>query len=446
MARRQIGLTGMRALIIAAVLVMQFSRAVAAPAELSLEDSIAAALNNNPVTKLAQDDKAISAWDLAAAKAGFGPTLTFNHTDTDTNRNPFDLSGSSWNFITNAFHFTSLGTPNTLTSDNDLRISLPVYSGGKVESQYKQAKLNLHVADMEVNKTTQQLKLDTTTAYFNVLQARNLLQVRRESEDNLMAHLKSVQIQYDSGAVNKADVLRSEVELGNSRQDLIKAQNQYDVTMVRFKKLLGLPRTGQVSLKDNLGYEEFPYTLEDCLRSAAEHRPDLAQVKAGVHIAAAGIESAKSQNLPQVSFNGDLDWNDSHFPGLRNGNWTVSLLASIDVFDSGLTRAKVKASEIGLAKAQQKVTQAEDAMVEEVSVAFLNLREAQKRIEVSRTVVNQAEEDYKIAGIRYEEGAGTNLDVIDAQLALAQAKANYVQAMYDYNVNRAVLKKAMGVL
>ena len=163
-----------------------------------------------------------------------------------------------------------------------------------------------------------------------------MLQVRQDSEDNLIAHLKSVQVQYAAGAVNKSDVLRSKVELGNTEQDLSKEQNNYAVAMVKFIKLLGLPRTSQVGLKDNLTYEELPLSVDDCLQSARAHRPDLAQAQAGIHLAMEGIKLAKSQNLPQLSLNGDLDWNDSHFPGLNNGNWLVSLMASINVFDSGL--------------------------------------------------------------------------------------------------------------
>jgi len=446
MTRQKNLFKGMISAVAAGALLMQFAYGLAAPIELSLEDSVAVALKNNPVTKLAQDDKTISAWALMEAKSGFGPNLTFTHTDTDTNRNPFDLSGSSWSSISSAFHITSLSILSRWTSDNDLKVSLPVYTGGKVESQVKQAKLNVQVADLEVSKTTQQLKLDTTTAYFDVLQSRNLLQVRQESADNLTAHLKSVQIQYDSGAVNKSDVLRSEVELGNTQQDLIKAQNHFEVTTVKFKRLLGLPRTSQVRLKDSLEYGEIPLSLEDCLRCAMEHRPDFAQAQARIRIAEEGIRLAKSQNQAQVSLNGDVDWNDSRFPGFKNGNWVVSLMASIDVFDSGLTNSKIKTSEISLTKAKEKVVQAEDTIVEEVSEAYLNLKEAENRIAISRTVVKKAEEAYIIAGIRYDEGAGTNLDVIDAQLALTQAKANHVQALYDYNVNKAGLSKAMGVL
>ena len=73
------------------------------------------------------------------------------------------------------------------------------------------------------------------------------------------------------------------------------------------------------------------------------------------------------------------------------------------------------------------------------------MNEADKRIETTQVAVEKAEEDYKIAGVRYSAGVGTNLDVIDAQVALTDAKNNYIQAMYDYNTSKADLDKAMGI-
>ena len=73
------------------------------------------------------------------------------------------------------------------------------------------------------------------------------------------------------------------------------------------------------------------------------------------------------------------------------------------------------------------------------------MKEAEKRIDTSSVAVTKAEEDFKIAQVRYNAGVGTNLDVIDAELALAQAKTNYIQALYDYNTGKAKVEKAMGL-
>jgi len=81
----------------------------------------------------------------------------------------------------------------------------------------------------------------------------------------------------------------------------------------------------------------------------------------------------------------------------------------------------------------------------QVRQAFLSIKEAEKRIDTSQVAVNQAQEDFRMSQVRYEAGVGTNLDVIDAELALTQAKTNYIQALYDYNTSKALLDQAMGV-
>ena len=87
----------------------------------------------------------------------------------------------------------------------------------------------------------------------------------------------------------------------------------------------------------------------------------------------------------------------------------------------------------------------QDSIRLEVQSSYLNLREAEKRIETARVAVDKAEEDFKIAQIRYSAGVGTNLDVLDSQVALTQANNNFVQALYDYNTSKVKLEGSMGL-
>lgn len=110
-----------------------------------------------------------------------------------------------------------------------------------------------------------------------------------------------------------------------------------------------------------------------------------------------------------------------------------------------MTESQVKQAKAAQAKATQQERQALDTIELDVRTAYLNLLEAEKRIHTSQVAVGQAEEDYKIALVRYNAGVGTNLDVIDSQVALTQAKNNYIKALYDYNVNNAKLEWVSGM-
>lgn len=441
MIRQQIWRKCLLAVLIAGILLVNPSYVLAAPIELSLTDSIALALQNNPIIKTTEDDKMISNWAISEAKAKFGPSLTYSHKVTRTGLPQYSLekyfSGTSLANIEFGGEYTSFG--------NSISVSVPLYTGGNLEGQLDQAKKKFQVADLEVKKNKQQLKLDTTTAYFNVLEALNQLQVNQESLTNLMEHLNSVQAQYEEGVVNKSDVLRSEVEVINARQDVMGAQNKYNLAMVSLKNVMSLPLTSEIKLKDDLIYQKYTFSVDDCVTYALNHRPDIIQVQAKIDIAKSGVKVAKSDNLPQVSFKGTNNWADDNFPGAKQDYWMVSLTASINLFDSGLTKAKVKGAESSLDKERHGVEQIRETAVLEVSQAYLNLKVAEERIGTSKAAVDKAQEAFRINEVCYKEGVGRNLDVIDAQLALVKAKTNYNQALYDYNSSKAKLDKAMGI-
>ena len=110
-----------------------------------------------------------------------------------------------------------------------------------------------------------------------------------------------------------------------------------------------------------------------------------------------------------------------------------------------MTAGKVKQAVENFNKAKEQLTQAVDGVRLDVRSTYLSLKSFEQSIQTSSSAVGLAEEDYKIKVIRYQAGVGTNLDVLDAQVALTTAKNNYLQAMYNYNNYRAKLDKSMGV-
>ncbi|MCX7781342.1 MAG: TolC family protein [Negativicutes bacterium] len=410
------------ALLTAGLLFMQCSLAAAAPLALTLEDSIEMAIRQNPSLQIAQADKEKSAWSVAESKAGRLPTISLG-------------SSYSVNDKTNDF--------STADVNNSVRLNWQVYSGGRVENQIKQAEIGLKSADLAVEKTKQQLKLDTASAYFAVLQAENLVSVNQETVNNLKEHQKVVQAKYAAGVVAKSDVLRAEVELANAEQNLIKAQNQYELAVSGLNNILNVAGDTAIDLKDDLKYTAYSGTLDEYIAQAKQNRPDIAQAVNSVKIAETGVKIAQGGKQPTVSLAASSGWNDSLLP--RDGNWSVGLSASWNVFDAGSTSAKIKQAEAVLAKASLQVEQIEDSVEQEVRQAFLSLKEAEKRLATVNVAVDKAKEDLFIAREKYAAGVGTNLDVIDAQLALTQARTNHIQALYDYNLNKAKLDKAIGL-
>ena len=403
---------------------------LAAPVELSLDDSISLALKNNPTIKIAEAGKQQSRWRIDQAQAGEGFVLDYTH-NAQRSDNPVRLGGA-------------FGVQNSFS--NQLSLGLSIYSGGRLEGLVDQARLTYKVSDLNVDATRQQLKLSATNSYFNVLATRNLLEVAKQSVDDFAAHLKNVQAQYDVGTVARVDVLQTQVQLANAQDSLIKADNNYNFAVANLNNVIGLPLGGEIKLKEDLSYQQYPLTLDDNVKYALANRPEIYQSQANIAFAKDQIKIAQSGSLPTLDFNGANGWSAPVFPGMKNSNWMVSLSLELNVFDSGLTRSLVKQAEYGVTTAQETARQSRDTIALDVRIAFLSMKEAEKRIDTSKVAVNQADENFRITRVRYTSGVGTNLDVVDAELALTQAKTNYIQALYDYNTSKALLDKAMGII
>ena len=415
------------------ILVFALSQPVlAAPIELSLDDSIALAFKNNPDISIANLGRKKSYWAVEQAEADKGFSLDFTHSDKR-----YDTPASYLNTLKKDTYYNKF--------DNSISLSLPIYSGGKLESQIDQAKLNLKVSDLTIDATKQQIKQTVTTYYFNVLQYRNALEVSQGTVDTYLSHLKNVQAQYNAGTIPQVDVYSSAVSLANAKNSLIKAQNNYALAVANLNNAIGLSLDSELKLKEDLKYEHYSLALKDCESYALANRPEMFQYEAKIAIAQDDEKIANSGYRPTVSLAASEDWYDKAFIGTNHNNWLIGLTASFNLFDSGLVNSKVNQSKASLDTVQEQARQTHDTILLEVRQYYLSMYEAEKRIDTSKVAVDQSAESLRIAELRYAAGVGTNLDVLDALLAQDTAKTNYIQALYDYNTNKAQLDKAMGM-
>lgn len=421
----------------AALSVLCSQSVFAATLELDLEETIQRALLTNPSVKIAEYNRKAAKADYSAAKGARGISISLNHS---TGRNGY--ADPQYNQQLNIW---TKGIGNS--HSNSITASLPIFTGGELQGQIGQAKANYRSMLSAEEQAYNEMKETATTGYFNMLNATNMKALRQESVDRLQAHLDNVIAQYNVGIVARADVLRSEVELANAQQNYITASNQYDVAEATLNNIIGTPLGTTLLLKDRLQYEPYENDMAYCLAYSEQHRPELKQAEYAVDSAEAALVVVRSGHMPKVYANASNNWggNGSDWPGDDDENWSVGVTASMNVFDSGVTWSKIHAAQENLAKAKESQRQIKDNVELEVRTDYLNLREAEKRITTTQVAVASAEEDYHIAVVRYQAGVGTNIDVMDAQEALTQAKTNYYQALYNYNTSKAALNTSMGV-
>lgn len=425
-----------RFLLLSAALTMALGQSAFAgeTVALNLDDAMLRAFQTNPTVSIAQYELDSARASYNAARQSRGISISASHT---TQRGGYDDAQQA------APGLWTKGIGNNHA--NSLTASLSIFTGGKLSGTIKQAKANYQYNEVGVQRTYNEMRSTVTDGYFNMLQADNIQKLSAESVTRLEDHLKNVQAQYDVGVVAKVDVLRSQVELANAKQTLIQAENAYQVSEANMNKIVGLPMDTNLKLDNLLVYNAYDKNMDDCLSYAAEHRPELMQAKYNVDAAKGALMVARSGHMPQVSASATQQWSDSSWPGDDNGKWGVGVNVSMNVFDTGVTLSKIHGAEADLKKAEETYRNTVDSVNLDVRSNYLGLREAEKRISTTKLAVEQADEDYRIAQLRYMSGVGTNTDVLDAQVALTQAKTNYTQALYDYNTSKTALETSIGV-
>lgn len=395
--------------------------------QLNLEDSIQMALENNRNIKSALADVDTAKWNLSNARRQMGPTLSWT-------TGAFSVGGRDYDAKKIDSQYS-----------NALQVGVPLYNGS-LRASIDKAGYGINAADVTLENMKQTIRYQATADYYQILQCRNLINVQQDAVDTLREHLDNVNAHYNVGTVAKSDVLASQVQLANAQQALVTAQNSYDVAVATLNNVIGLDTDTVLDIRDQLGYTHYDLSLDDCTKFALANRADGAACYYAVKQAEAGINIAKAGNYPSVnaiaskSIAGGKAFKDE-----QSESWQAGAQASWNIFDNGVTAASVHAAEAALLKAQEASRQQDDTIKLDVRTAYLNLQAAEKNIDTTKTAVAQAEEDYKIANVRYSAGVGTNLDVMDANEKLTEAKTNYYTALYNYNTSKASLDRAMGL-
>ncbi|BAL84318.1 hypothetical protein SELR_26100 [Selenomonas ruminantium subsp. lactilytica TAM6421] len=418
------------ALVLGGLMTFTFGSASAAnTVQLNLQDAVQMALENNRSIKSALADVDSARWNLSNYRRQTGVTLSLS---------------SGANRVNDTLARASHQGDNSYYT-NSATAAIPLYNFS-LRSGIEAAGYALNSADVTLENTKQFIRYQATADYYNILNYKNLIKVQEDTVRAYQEHLDNVNAQYRVGTVAKSDVLSSQVNLANAQQALTTAQNNYDIAVATLNNVLGLPTDTVLEIDDQLKHPSYDLKLEDCTSYALNNRADGAAAYYAVKQAEAGINQAKAGWYPTVTASATKAIEGKNEFKTDHGNtWTIGATANWNIFDNGATSASVHSAEASLAKAQEAMHAQDETIQLDVRTAFLNLQAAEKNIGTTETAVKQAEEDLKIANVRYSAGVGTNLDVMDATEKMTAARTNYNNALYTYNLSKAALDKAMGI-
>jgi TolC family type I secretion outer membrane protein len=334
-----------------------------------------------------------------------------------------------------------------------LRLVQSIYEGGRISSALRTARLTQEQAVLQYQAVVADTLLEVRTAYFDVLLAEQQILVQEASVKLLSKELEDTTRRYDAGTVPRFNVLRAEVEVANARPRLIRARNAHRIAKNNLANLLGYRVPPQVwediplTLTGKLDAEPYQIELPAAIGQALERRPELGALRKAEGLRKEGIIAAKSTYKPNVELFAGYGARNSRFGDdffSTVDGFTAGVQMNWDLYDGNLTKGKVKEAQALHQKAKVDLDDNTRRVELEVRTAYSSFIEAREVLESQKKVQEQAEEALRLATSRYEAGTGTQLDVLNAQTALTEARTTQIQALRDYAVARARLERAIG--
>ena len=419
----------------------------AQPAEvLTLDESIAIATRQSLSVLSAQEGLKAAESQRKEAFTAFLPKVSTSYTYTLLNRDPHSYFQGFPPLVEPGYMI--VGTKENYTWAFDIR--QPLFAGGAIRENYDLSRLGVDIADFETQARSLDTILQVKTSYFSILKAERVLEVARQSEALLKAHLDNTQGFYDVQMIARNDLLRAEVELANGRKYALHAANAVEMAKSQFNVILRRPINNAVEVQDIMSTMPPVPSLDECLAEAEKNRPEIRAADLKLRQGRGAVRIARSEYYPSLNALGHFQrfGDKADVAGTiyqDKESWYVSAAASWTFWEWGRTRNRVDAGKARANQMEYALADIRDQVRLEVKRSWLELKDAEEQVAVTFKAIAQAEENFRISQERYKEQVGTATEVLDAQTLLTRAKADHANALGDYQIGYARLQRAMGI-
>lgn len=310
----------------------------------------------------------------------------------------------------------------------------------KSASQSERASLYSYKSDRDL------VVLATATAYLQVLaDAANVESNRAQVRTNQAIYEQDVD-QNKQGIIANIDVLRAKVQLQTQQQQLIAVENQLAIDKLALARVIGLPNGQDFQLIDTVPYAPLTgITLDQALKQAYNTRPDYLSAKAQVRAAELALQAAAAENYPSVGLNANYGDTGSPNFGRSHGTFAVAGAVTIPLFLGTQVRADKLQADATLQNRKAELADLSGKIDDQVRTAFFNLRSSAELVAVAQSNVELAKQTLEQAQDRLTAGVTNNVEVVQAQQAVAAANQSYIASLYSYNSAKISLAQAVGV-
>ncbi len=302
----------------------------------------------------------------------------------------------------------------------------------------------------DFNRDKNDLVYNIKKAYWSLFKANEVKKVVDENVAQTKVHLKDVQNFYDQGLATKNELLKVQVQLADTKLKQIDANNAVRLAVISLNNVIGLPLSTKIDIADTVNpNKSVNENLDVLVNKAYDKRPELKSMEFKIKASESGITMAEAGWWPQIYLTGDYNYarpNTRIFPteDKFKGTWDVNVTASFNLWNWGATSDQTTQAEATFEQAKDSYKTLKDNVTLEVTNNYLEMMRSKESISVANDNVKQAEENYRVTDQQFKNGLTLNSELLDAEVALLQAKTNYVQSLVDYELAVAQLEKSVG--
>lgn len=397
--------------------------------DVTLDDCLKFALGNNPRIQAAIQDVFASDARIRQAWSNWFPQISWQ---TGYSRiRQLQLADAFGKAM--VYNYYTLG---------QISLSEMLYDFGVTQNQVTIRKLENKQYNLILTETINDVICEVKKAYYNVLFTIEQKKVAEEMVKRYELFYNQAKAYYTAGTKPKVDLTIAQVNLSNSKLNLIEAENAVDIAMAKLNNAMGLPYMYRYKINDILKMNACNLTLDDAVNIAKDSRPDFKLALTKVETANQSMKLVKKSWAPQLTVAGQFEIGGKSFTANHGYNFGAYL--NFPTFNAMLLKNELKEAKSLHSKEIANSLNAQNNIYLEIQNAYYLLREKKNKIPVATVNVKQAQENYELSFGRYRVGVGDPVELKEAQVQLQDAELKFYNTLYEYNCAKANLEKAIG--
>lgn len=402
--------------------------------QLALQDVVDLALQNSPQTRVTWAQARAASATYASARGRFVPSLDANAVGGPTrsvSQNPARIP------------------PDRTSTTVSLQLNYILFDFGARGGNMAAAHEAMFAADFNHNASVQNVALAAEVAYFQYQASRGLVQAAHQAVQTARTNLAAAERRHDVGLATIADVLQARTALAQTQLTEQSAEGSVQAARAALALACGLAANASFDVAPDstpIVAREVGESVDSIIERATRNRPDVAAARALARQSEHQVRSARSAALPSVTLGANRGEVLSNLAVLEGQTYTMSFGLAIPIF-SGLSKeSDIATAKENAAAAAARAEQARLAAVAQVFTSYYALKTSTQRVATSADLLASATQSEEVARGRYAEGVGSILDLLSAQNALADARAQAVQARWNWFASLAQLARDAGTL